>query len=75
MRSDGYHEIFVQKIPIFYDTAISSIAAAHRRHCQEDPYYSVSSSVNSWRTRQDDNFKIPIFYYTVINLLLAHTMH
>ena len=49
MRSGRYNEIFVQKIPIFYDTAISSIA---RRYCQEDPYYSVSS-VNSWRTRDD----------------------
>ena len=59
MRSDRYHEIFVQKIDIFYDTATSSIAVANRRYCQEDPYYSVSS-VNSWRTR-DDIFKIPVF--------------
>ena len=74
MRSDRYHEIFVQKIPIFYDTAISSIAVAHRRYCQEDPSYSVSS-VNSCRTRRGDLFKkIPILYYTVINEFLTHTM-
>ena len=60
MRSDRYREIFVQKIPIFYDTAISSIAVAHRKHCQEDPYYSVLS-VNSWRTRDDIFKKAPIF--------------
>ena len=73
MHSGRYHEIFVQEILLFYDTAISSIAVAHRRRCQEDPYYSVSS-VNFWRTRRDDIFKkIPIFFYTVINLMLAHT--
>ena len=49
VHSDGYHEIFVQNIPIFHDAAIPSIA---RRFCQEDPYYSVSS-VNPWRTRDD----------------------
>ena len=75
MRSDWYHEIFVQKIPIFCDSAISSIAVAHRRYCQEDLYYSVVSSINSWRTRDDIFKKIPIFYYTVINYLLAHTMY
>ena len=70
MRSDRYHEIFVQKIPIFSDTAIiiSLIAVAHRRYCQEDPYYSVSS-VNSWRTRNDIFRKIPVFYYTVYQLI------
>ena len=46
----GTTKIFMQKIPTFYDTAKSSIAVAHRRYCQEDPYYSVSS-VHSWRTR------------------------
>ena len=72
---DKYHEVFVQKIPFLYDSAISSFAVAQWRYCQEYPYYSVSS-VNSWRTRRDDNFnKTPIFHYTVINLLLAHTMY
>ena len=41
MRSDRYHEIFVQKNSIFYDTATSSIAVAHRRYSQQDSYYSV----------------------------------
>ena len=64
MRSDRYREIFV-KIFICHDTAISLIAVAHRRYCQEGPSYSVSS-VNSWRTR-DDIFMIPIFYYNVVD--------
>ena len=67
MRSDRYHEIFGQKTPSFYDTAISSIAVAHRRYCQEDLYYSVSS-VNSWRTRchfQEDLY-ILLYYHQLI---------
>ena len=52
MRSNSYNEMFVEKIAFFYDTAISSIAVAHRKYCQEDPYYSLSS-VNSCRARDD----------------------
>ena len=65
MRSEPYHEIVVQKIPICYDTAIiPSIAVVHRRYCQEDPYYSLSSG-SSWRTRdrwrfQEDPYNIII---------------
>ena len=73
MCSDRYHEVFVQKIPIFCDTAMSSIAVAHRRYCQEDPYFSVKS-VSSWRTRDDFFKKIPVYDYA-INDLLAHTMY
>ena len=65
MRGDRYHEIFVQKIPIFHYTAISFIAVAHSRYCQEDPCCTVSS-VNSWRTRYDILKKIPIFYSGVL---------
>ena len=65
MRGVRYHEVFV-KIPVFYDTAISSVAVAERRYCQEDPHYSVSSVV-CWRTQDDILKKIPLFYYIVIN--------
>ena len=69
MRSDRYHDIFVQKIPIFYDTAISSMAT---RYCQ-DPYYS--DRLIPGEHEMACSKKIPIFYYTAINLLQAHTMY
>ena len=61
MCSGKYYEIFVQKIPTFFYTAILSIAVAQKWYCQEHTYYSVSS-IRSWRKRDDIFKKIPIYY-------------
>ena len=59
---DKYHEIFAQKTPISYDTAILSIAVAQRRYCQEYAYYSIPSVIflvnTTWHFQQ-----VPYIYW------------
>ena len=44
------HRRYLTRRSLFDYTAMSSIAVAHTRYRQEDPYYSVPS-INCWRTR------------------------
>ena len=68
MRSDSYHEIFVQKTPNFYDTAILSIAVCGAQEIlsRRSLLLCIIDQFLLWRTRDGIFRKIPIFYDTAV---------
>ena len=57
------HTIYLCRRSLFYDGAISSIAAVHTRYCQGDPYHAVSSNTDE----HEMIFSISLFYFTVVS--------